>query len=161
MKGKDKPFQRLVTFCLIDKLMDEYDNLFKHREYIKNISTNLYDKLEMLHAYRRNNNVNIENGVRNTIIEKGIELSAFDTSVYSEYVSVKAMCEKFPFIEVLMDGIRSYRCDGNTIIIKSIIDLLKYNKHRINWKNYKITLNEDLPLEQELTEETIDELVNN
>jgi hypothetical protein len=161
MKGKDKPFQRLVTFCLIDKLMDECDSLFKHREYIKDISTNLYDKLEILHAYRRNNNVSIDDSVRKTIIEKGIELSAFDTSVYLEYVSVKAMCEKFPFLEVLMEGIKSYSKLENTIIIKSIIDLLKYNKHRINWKNYKITLNEDLPLEQELTQETIDELVNN
>ena len=161
MKGKDKPFQRLVTFCLIDKLIDKYDSLFRHREHIKDISTNLYDKLEMLHTYRRNNNVSIDDRVRNTIIEKGIELSAFDTSIYSEYVSVKAICEKFPFLKVLMEGICSYRNVENTIIIKSIIDLLKYNKHRINWKNYKITLNEDLPLEQELTEETIDELVNN
>jgi hypothetical protein len=161
MKGKDKPFQRLVTFCLIDKLIDENDSLFRHREHIKDISTNLYDKLEILHSYRRNNNVSIDDSVRKTIIEKGIELSAFDTSVYSEYVSVKAMCEKFPFLEVLMEGIKSYSKSDNTIIIKSIIDLLKYNKHRINWKNYKITLNEDLPLEQELTQETIDELVNN
>jgi hypothetical protein len=161
MKGKDKPFQRLVTFCLIDKLMDENDSLFNHREYIKDISTNLYDKLEMLRTYRRNNNVNIDNSVRNTIIEKGIELSAFDTTVYSEYVSVKAMCEKFPFLEVLMEGIKSYSKSDNTIIIKSIIDLLKYNKHRIDWKNYKITLNEDVPLEQVLTQDTIEELVNN
>jgi hypothetical protein len=161
MKGKDKPFQRLVTFCLIDKLMDENDSLFIHREYIKDISTNLYDKLEMLRTYRKNNNVNIDNSVRNIIIEKGIELSAFDTTVYSEYVSVKAMCEKFPFLEVLMEGIKSYSKSDNTIIIKSIIDLLKYNKHRIDWKNYKITLNEDVPLEQVLTQDTIDELVNN
>jgi hypothetical protein len=161
MKGKDKPFQRLVTFCLIDKLMDECDSLFKHREYIKDISTNLYDKLEILHAYRRTNNVNIDDSVRKTIIEKGIELSAFDTTVYSEYVSVKAMCDKFPFLEVLMEGLRSYSKLENTIIIKSIIDLLKYNKHRIDWKNYKITLNEDVPLEQVLTQDTIEELVNN
>jgi hypothetical protein len=160
IKGLDKPFQRIVTFCLIDKLMNENDSLFRHREYIKDISTNLYDKLEMLHAYRKSNNVSIENSVKNIIIEKGIELSAFDTTVYSEYVSVKAMCEKFPFLEVLMVGINYIKSD-NIIIIKSIIDLLKYNKHRIDWKNYKITLNEDVPLEQVLTQDTIEELVNN
>lgn len=160
MKGKDKPFQRLVTFCLIDKLYDKYDSLFKRREYIKDISTSLYDKLEMLHTYRRNNNVSIDDNVRNIIIEKGIELSAFDTSVYSEYVSVKAFCEKFPFVDVLMDGLCSYESESNEIIVKSIVDLLKYNKHRIDWKNYKITLNEDVPLEEVLTEEAIEELVN-
>jgi hypothetical protein len=45
-------------------------------------------------------------------------------------------------------------------MIQALIDLFKYHKHRIDWKNYNIRLNEDLPLEQTLTSETVEELVN-
>jgi hypothetical protein len=37
-----------------------------------------------------------------------------------------------------------------------LIDLLKYHKQKVNWKNYKIVLNEDA-LEVP-TEETVEEL---
>jgi hypothetical protein len=160
MQGKDKPFQRLVTFCLINKLIDKNRKIFSFREHLKDVSTNLFDKIQKLRDYNIHNKVTIDDGVRETIIEKGIELSSFDVSIYSEYLSVKAFCEKFPFVEVLMEGLNSYDKESNAIIVKSITDLLKYNKHRINWKNYKITLNEDVSSEEVLTEEVIEELTN-
>ncbi len=42
----------------------------------------------------------------------------------------------------------------------TLVDLLKYHKHRINWENYKIVLNEDAPLQETLTEDTIEVLEN-
>ena len=48
--------------------------------------------------------------------------------------------------------------EGNQMI-QAFIDLFKYHKHRIDWKNYRIRFNEDLPLEQTLTTETVEELI--
>jgi len=39
-----------------------------------------------------------------------------------------------------------------------VIDLLKYNRHRVNLNNYSVKLTEDAPLEQELTEDVVEDL---
>jgi len=44
-------------------------------------------------------------------------------------------------------------------MIGVITDLCKYHKQRVNLDHYKLSLNEDLPLENELTEETVEELL--
>jgi hypothetical protein len=41
---------------------------------------------------------------------------------------------------------------------KVVIDLLKYNKCRVNLNNYSVKLTEDAPLEQELTEDVVENL---
>ena len=43
-------------------------------------------------------------------------------------------------------------------IVQAIIDLFKYYKQRVNLEHYKLILTEDAPLEETLTEDTIDEL---
>jgi hypothetical protein len=40
----------------------------------------------------------------------------------------------------------------------AIVDLFKYHKHKVNLEHYKITLTEDAPLEEVLTQDTIEEL---
>jgi transposase len=40
----------------------------------------------------------------------------------------------------------------------AIVDLFKYHKHKVYLEHYKIKLTEDAPLDETLTEETIDEL---
>ena len=62
----------------------------------------------------------------------------------------------------MLGNISRYRgdADDDNPMIQALIDLFKYHKHRIDWKNYNIRLNEDLPLEQTLTSETVEELVN-
>jgi hypothetical protein len=72
---------------------------------------------------------------------------------------VKATLEKFPFIETIMENMNRYESDRNKELQQILIDLFKYHKHRIDWKNYNIKLNEDLPLEETLTSETVEELV--
>jgi hypothetical protein len=41
---------------------------------------------------------------------------------------------------------------------KVVVDLLKYNKHKVNLNRYAVKLTEDAPLENELTESTVEEL---
>ena len=52
-----------------------------------------------------------------------------------------------------------YAYSDESGMVQPMIDLFKYHKHRINWENYKIVLNEDLPLEDELSTEEVEELV--
>jgi hypothetical protein len=49
--------------------------------------------------------------------------------------------------------------DNNDPMMQALVDLFKYHKHKIDWKNYNIRLNEDLPLEETLTSETVEELI--
>ena len=59
----------------------------------------------------------------------------------------------------MLSNIR-YSDEESELLTQALIDLFKYHKHRIDWKNYKIRFNEDLPLEETLTSETVEELVN-
>jgi hypothetical protein len=40
----------------------------------------------------------------------------------------------------------------------AIADLFKYHKHRVNLEHYTLKLTEDAPLEETLTQDTIEEL---
>jgi hypothetical protein len=66
---------------------------------------------------------------------------------------------KLPFLNTLLDKTTySTRSNTDSGIVKAIIDLFKYYKHKVNLEHYKLILTEDAPLEEILTEDTIDEL---
>jgi hypothetical protein len=53
-------------------------------------------------------------------------------------------------------GYRESKKEGPMMI--AIADLFKYHKHKVNLEHYKIKLTEDAPLEETLTQDTIEEL---
>ena len=55
-------------------------------------------------------------------------------------------------MEVIFKSLGYYSSE-NSPLIKIVIDLCKYHKHRIDWKHYNLKLNE----QEALTEEQIDE----
>jgi hypothetical protein len=161
MEGKNKPFQRIATACLIDRLYDEYRGVFNNTSPLHDISKDLHDKIIALHNYRAANFKDVNDEVRNAIIDQAAELKVFDPTIYSIYLQVETICRKLPFLNSMLGNISRYRRDDDdNPMIQALIDLFKYHKHRIDWKNYNIRLNEDLPLEQTLTSETVEELVN-
>ena len=161
MEGKNKPFQRIATACLIDRLYDEYRGVFNNTSPLHDISKDLHDKIIALHDYRAANFKDVNDEVRNAIIDQAAELKVFDPTIYSIYLQVETICRKLPFLNSMLGNISRYRRDDDdNPMIQALIDLFKYHKHRIDWKNYNIRLNEDLPLEQTLTSETVEELVN-
>jgi hypothetical protein len=128
---------------------------------LHDISKDLHDKIIALHNYRAANFKDVNDEVRNVIIDQAAELKAFDPTIYSIYLQVETICKKLPFLNSMLGNISRYRRDDDdNPMIQALIDLFKYHKHRIDWKNYNIRLNEDLPLEQTLTSETVEELVN-
>ncbi len=160
MEGKNKPFQRIATACIIDQLVDRYNASFERREQFKTISSNLAAKFETLNKYKEDHFKYMDDEVRNTIIEHAQQIKGFDPEIISIVNEVKATLEKFPFIETIMESMNKYTSDRNKELQQVLIDLFKYHKHRVDWKNYNIKLNEDLPLEETLTSETVEELIN-
>jgi len=159
MEGKNKPFQRIATACVIDKLTDRYDASFGKCENLATISSNLAAKFETLNKYKNDHFKYMDDEVRNAIIEQAKQTNGFDPEMISIVNEVKATLEKFPFIETIMESMNRYESDFNKELQQVLIDLFKYHKHRVDWKNYNIKLNEDLPLEETLTSETVEELV--
>jgi hypothetical protein len=81
----------------------------------------------------------------------------FDEPMYSIYKEVKTMLERLKFIEPMCSKMSSY--SGDEKMVDAMKDLFKYYKQKIDWKNYKIALNEEPIAEEILTEEAIEELI--
>lgn len=158
MEGKNKPFQRIATACLIDKFYDEQRSIFNNTSHLENISKDLHDKIVNLRSYRSSNFKDVNDDFRNIIIDHAKEIDAFDPTIYPTYVEVSTICKKLTFLNSMLSNMRSYNTDSDPMK-QALVDLFKYHKHRIDWKNYRIRFNEDLPLEETLTTETVEELI--
>ena len=149
-----------LPICLIDQLRDEYRAVFNNNVHLQDISLDLYHKTEALNAYHKKNFRDIiSDDVRNAIAEQALEIKAVDQETFIIYKELKNICETFVFLNVILDKMGSWESESNKKLRQALIDLFKYHKHRIDWKNYNIRLNEDLPLEQTLTTETVEELI--
>jgi hypothetical protein len=81
MEGKNKPFKRVATYCLIDKMMDDYRSVFNHYKNINKVSSKLADVMDKLSSYRRDNRLHINDDTRAIIIEHATNINMFDESI--------------------------------------------------------------------------------
>jgi len=158
MEGKNKPFKRIVTAYLINELHNKFSRSFIRREKISLISTDLYEKMKRLNDYKNEYHCHGNATVHLAMLEVAQTHNLFDMEIYHEYVEVKNLLERLPFIEAMSDKIQSYDND-NSPIISAFRDLFKYHGHRIDWKYYNIRINEEVV--EELTENSVEELVEN
>ena len=157
MKGENKPFRRIVTAYLIRKMVDSNRYLFDRIDNMKAISTSLHDKLKSLHDYQAKNHRRGSDDMYEAMLEVAQSNNLFDGETYVIYKEVNNILEKHPFIEIMFRQFSGY--GDNASLINVTIDLFKYHRQRVDWKNYNITLTEDAPLENELEEDTIEELI--
>ena len=161
MEGINKPFKRIVTAHLVGKLKEEYKPVFRRIDLMKGISEDLHGKLDKLNQYESKYNPGYLSGdtesiIFGTLLEIAEKNNLFDGEIYPIYQEVKTILDKFPFIKSVFDVMKTW---GNTDPLQQVVvDLLKYNKHKVNLNRYAVKLTEDAPLEQELTEETVEEL---
>ena len=158
MEGKNKPFKRIITAYLIEKLHNKFSRSFVRKEKLGLISTDLYEKMARLSDYKNMHHTYGNDTVYAAILEVAQTHNLFDMEIYHEYVEVKSILERLPFIEAMADKIHSYD-DSNSEIINAFRDLFKYHKHKIDWKHYNIRINEEVV--EELTETSIEQLVEN
>jgi hypothetical protein len=159
MEGKNRPFKTIATEFLIRDLIETYSATFKRINTVKDVSTDLADKLQTLHQYHNSQYRSYaDDDTRKAVIEHAKANNLFDQPTYLVYKQVNEVFTKLTFLDAILDtmGYNNSKKDGP--MMTAIVDLFKYHKHRVNLEHYTIKLTEDAPLEQELTEETIDEL---
>jgi hypothetical protein len=158
MEGKNRPFKTIATEFLIRDLIEKYSDSFKRIETVKAISTDLADKLQTLHQYHNSQYRSYaDDDTRKAVIEHAIANNLFDQPTYLVYKQVNEVFTKLTFLNAIL-GTMGYSDVKQHLLIIAIVDLFKYHKHRVNLEHYKLILTEDAPLEEMLTEETIEEL---
>jgi len=145
IEGKTAVFKRLVTSYLISRLISGNRSVFTNTKEVEKISTTLSAKLDTLNVYARTNYVKEGSGeLYAAMIDVATKYSLFDYSVYNEYLEVKEMLDKFPFMETLYSKIsNSYDTTNMAIRDNIIVDLLKYNKYKVNLCHYKKKVTEE------------------
>jgi len=156
MEGKNAPFKRIVTSYIIDELISKNSNLFSNLNCIKLISESLYKKLDDIYEYKKLNYVHSSNSAIKAMIEVATNNKLFDENIYTEYLEMKALLEKLPFVNIIIGKMNHYNQERD-VMFPILVDMFKYYKQRVDYKHYKITLNEEETAI--LTDEIIDELV--
>jgi hypothetical protein len=158
MEGKNRPFKTMATEMLIEKLIQDKKATFDRINIVKTVSIDLADKLTVLNDYHsKTSRPYADRPTKETIVEFAKENNLFDQPVYTIYKQVNEVFEKLPFLDHML-GVMYYANKGESPLIKALIDLFKYHKHRVNLENYTLKLTEDAPLEEALTQDTITEL---
>jgi len=157
MEGKNKPFKRLVTAYLINKLNKQNPHVFEKSKYIKALNTDLGEKIEALEQYEDKHFNRANDEMWNAMLEVATTHNLWDETVYSTYLEVKGILDRLTFLEAITYHI-SYGRENEikeNKLFQAMVDLCKYHKFKINSEYYAPIIT---PVE-ELTEETILETI--
>jgi hypothetical protein len=159
MEGKNRPFRTMATEFLIDELAKKNRATFQRINVVRAISKDLGDKINLLDDYNKINGMSYADGITiAAILEHAKEHNYFDQPTYMVYKQVSEVFEKLPFLNMLLDKMGFRDTLDNNPMIQVIIDLFKYHKQKVNLEHYTLKLTEDAPLEETLTQDTIEEL---
>ena len=138
MEGTNKPFKKLVTAYLINKLMTDQTYVFRKYTYLKNISSELMNKLSLLEDYRNKNYRDGSNEIYTAMLELAQENNLFDYSIYHEYIRMKGTLEKLYFLNSILGSLNfySYNSSMSPGVERAIVDLMKYHKFKVNLDHY-------------------------
>jgi len=156
MEGDNKVFKRVATAYILHTFTKQYNNVFNRHGHMELISTDIAEKMKTIQDYVKKNNLYSEEDLYKAIVEIAQKNNLFDQSIYSLYLELKSLFSKLPFLEPMFSSMAMYaRKDG---VIDATRDLFKYYKQRIDWKYYKVQLNED-KIENPVTDEMINEIL--
>lgn len=159
MEGKNRPFKTIATEFLISDLIKNYNATFKRIDIVRDVSTDLADKLQILYQYYNSQyRSHADDNTKKAVIEHAKANNLFDQPTYLVYKQVNEVFTKLTFLDAILDTMGYNNSKKGSFMITAIVDLFKYHKHKVNLEHYKITLTEDAPLEETLTDETINEL---
>ena len=166
MKGKNKPFKRIVTSAKIHTFIKKYEPIFKHRnDLIKKSSTDLSERLDKLWKYRNKYYRNNSYGGRETKLYEAMfavadNYNLYDMKIYPEFLAMKELVsETLPWLPVMME--RFYTAGNKTDMemqVSIFVDMLKYYKRRVNLDHY-VKITEEIEDLEPVSEETVEESV--
>ena len=134
MKGDNKVFKRLVTAYLINKLRENNVSVFQNYTYLKDVSTDLYDKIIKLESYRCENHKHCSDLIYKAMLEVANNKKLYDRSIYGLYLEIKETLERLTFLNSIMKQID---WKNEEKLIPCIVDLCKYHKFKLNLSCYK------------------------
>ena len=159
MEGKNRPFKTVATEFIINKLIEDYNATFKRISVVREISTDLADKLQILQEYHNSNYRSYcDDTTKNAVIEHAKANNLFDQPIYLVYKQVNEVFVKLPFLNAILETMGYRESKLGSPMMVAIVDLFKYHKHRVNLEHYTLKLTENAPLEETLTQDTIEEL---
>ncbi len=159
MEGKNRPFKTIATEFLISDLITKYNATFKRIATVREISTDLADKLQTLWEYHNSQYRSYcDDTTKLAVIEHAKANNLFDQPTYLVYKQVNEVFTKLTFLDAILETMGYRESKPGSPMMVAIVDLFKYHKHKVNLEHYKITLTEDAPLEEVLTQDTIEEL---
>ena len=138
MEGKSKPFKKLVTAYMINKLIVNQRYVFTKSSYLKSVSTELTDKIDLLENYRNTNYREGATEIYKAMVELAEENNLFDYSIYHEYIRMKETLERLYFLNAIFGSLNfySYNCKMSPDVERAIVDLMKYHKFKVDLKHY-------------------------
>lgn len=133
MKGKNKPFRRLVTAHKIKQLLENNRWLTQDSSIMK-ISYSLWKDLEVLNEYVSKNYHHGNKNVYNAMSEVAENNDGYDKEIYYIYERVNNLLSgKLDFLNILVGKFRRDEQDQLMAITK---DVCKRRKFRMNYKMY-------------------------
>lgn len=164
MKGEHKIFKRVVTAYLIQLLINKYQHVFKKKDRLKAVSKDLYDKLVELENYKNRAAINYaDNATLKAMCDVAKEHNLFDISIKSLHDETVKTLERLPFLNPLFSEISNYcnyKENDEDALSQTICSLFKYYKQKVNWDKYKKIIINDEVFEEEITEEVMEDLMD-
>jgi hypothetical protein len=138
MEGKSKPFKKLVTAYLINKLIVNQRYVFTKSSYLKSVSSELTDKIDLLEKYRNTNYREGSTEIYKAMVELAEENNLFDYSIYHEYIRMKETLERLYFLNAIFGSLNfySYNSKMSPDVERAVVDLMKYHKFKVDLKHY-------------------------
>ena len=156
MEGEHRVFRRVATAYILETFTKEYVDVFKREGHMDLISTDISEKMKLIHDYVKKNNLYSDSALYEAIIEIAQKKNLLDQTIYPTYLHLKSLFEKLPFLKSMFSSMPMYASKNG--IIEATRDLFKYYKQRIDWKHYNIQLNED-KIGTPMTEEVLNEIL--
>lgn len=141
MEGKTKPFKRLVTAYLINKLFEKYSGLYRtienRSECLVDILPNVNDDILELYKYKSEYYYGRDDSLYESMLKVANEYGLFDTTIYHKYLNLKKFLESNSYIDSLIEVMMSSSFKSAEFK-KIIIQMLKYKKVRMSINNYDL-----------------------
>ena len=166
MKGKNKPFKRIVTSGKINTFIKKYEDIFDHRNgTIKKASKDLSSKLSALMVYRDKYYRCHGYGSREEKLYEAMYVVAdkydlYDMKIYPEFLAIEELITNtIPWLDILLRRFHTANNNKDAEDQASVlIDMMKYYKQKVDLEHY-ITITEETedlePVDQETVEESI------
>lgn len=146
LKGENKPMKRMLSLILLKELYSNYSSALEtnKREILRSISTKLANAIDEVDdyfgMYQRTFIESVPYRAVRTEMLKDCTDRSFDPSIYSTYLYVKSIMERYYFINYMLDHCSSYETSSRENCQRILIDLFKRHKFRINTENYSQTI---------------------